>query len=73
VDRRPVSDWLPTSQWWTGVTLADDVRVPVPAGAAPGVYNLEVTWTLGGTMLPLVRQTGLEDGPIVLRQITVNP
>jgi hypothetical protein len=24
-------------------------------------------------MLPLVRQTGLEDGPIVLRQITVNP
>jgi hypothetical protein len=73
VGRRPVSDWLPTSQWWPGVTLADDVRVPVPASTAPGVYNLEVAWTLGETMLPLVRQAGLESGPIVLRQITVAP
>jgi hypothetical protein len=73
IERRPVSDWLPTSSWWTGATLADDVRVPIPANAAPGVYNLEVAWTLGEAMLPLVRQSGLEDGPIVLRQITIAP
>jgi hypothetical protein len=73
VDRRPVSDWLPTSQWFVGAALADDVRVPIPANTAPGVYNLEVAWTLGESMLPLVRQTGTEDGPIVLRQITIVP
>ena len=73
VKRPPVSKWYPTSVWKEGATYWDDVRLPVPGFAEPGVYNLEVAWEQGEEMLPLIREGYQEQTPIVLRQITILP
>lgn len=73
VQRTPLSQWYPPSVWQVGATYADDVLLHLPADTPPGLYNLEVGWTLHGELVELVRDGFTEEAPIVLRQVVVGP
>lgn len=49
-DTQPGYDYLPTTLWHPGEMVVDYLRLPLPEGLAPGIYNLTVVTYLQHSM-----------------------
>jgi len=60
-DGSPLSGWYPTSAWLPGQVIADERRIPLPAGASPGGLRVAVGLYMleDGSRLPVTDAAGM--------------